>query len=169
MSNETNTNDGFGKSVTNSFDITATNLTVEKNALVKGNLTVLGTTNIGNVSLNNATVDNLTVTSLLTLNNPLSVSSGGTGLSTVGTVGQVLTSTGTGLQYTTPATGVTSVSATAPVSSTGGSAPTISLTTVPASLGGTGLTSIGTANQILAVKSDGTGLNYISAAVWRNL
>lgn len=56
---------------------------------------------------------------------------GGTGITTVGTSGQVLTSNGTTLSWTTPSppgTGtVTSVSASAPLASSGGATPTISI------------------------------------------
>jgi len=128
MSNESNTFDGIGKSITNSFDLTVTNLVVEKDALVKGDLAVLGNTNFGNISITNASVDNLTVNDLLTLNNPLPIASGGTGLTSVGPVGQVLTSTGTGLQYTSAGAGsVIGVTASSPLSSSGGSNPNISV------------------------------------------
>jgi hypothetical protein len=61
---------------------------------------------------------------------------GGTGLSTVGMANQVLTSNGTTLYWATPTTGtVTSVTATAPLFSSGGAAPNISCTTT-----GTGIT-----------------------------
>lgn len=64
----------------------------------------------------------------LQLANALSTAYGGTGLTTVGTNGQVLTSNGTTLTWTTPTTGtVTSVSGTSPVVSSGGNTPAISL------------------------------------------
>jgi hypothetical protein len=89
-----------GKSITNSFNVVADNITVEKNELIKGNLTVLGTTNIGNVTLENGNVNNLTVNNL-TVTTPIPYTSGGTGLSTIGSPNQVLTvnPTGTGLYY----------------------------------------------------------------------
>lgn len=83
---------------------------------------------------------------------------GGTGLTTVGANGQVLQSNGTALQYVTLPTPVTSVSATTPISSTGGATPTISLSTVPTTLGGTGLTTVGTNGQVLT--SNGTTLTW---------
>jgi hypothetical protein len=89
-----------GKSITNSFNVVANNITVEQNELVKGNLTVLGNTNIGNVTLENGNVNNLTVNNL-TVTTPIPYTSGGTGLSTIGSPNQVLTvnPTGTGLYY----------------------------------------------------------------------
>jgi len=64
----------------------------------------------------------------LQLANALSTAYGGTGLTTVGTNGQVLTSNGTTLTWATPTTGtVTSVTGTSPVVSSGGNTPAISL------------------------------------------
>jgi hypothetical protein len=86
---------------------------------------------------------------------------GGTGLTTVGTNGQVLTSNGTTLSWATPTMGtVTSVSGSSPIVSSGGNTPAISLSTVPTTLGGTGLTTIGTANQVLS--STGSVLQWIT-------
>ena len=59
---------------------------------------------------------------------------------------------------TTGAAGITSVTATAPVVSSGGSTPVISLNTVPVSSGGTGLTSF-TANGVLYASGTGTLTN----------
>lgn len=84
---------------------------------------------------------------------------------TTGTSGQVLTSTGSGtaMIWTTPTTGtVTSVTATSPVVSSGGSTPDISLSTVPTSLGGTGLTTVGTNGQVLT--SNGSSLLWQTPA-----
>jgi hypothetical protein len=62
---------------------------------------------------------------------------GGTGLATVGTNGQVLTSNGTTLSYQTPAAaGVTSVTGTAPVVSSGGATPAISMAAATTSVNG---------------------------------
>lgn len=104
MSFSTNTSNVTGKSTTNAFDIVANTLVVTKSELVKGDLTVLGNTNIGNVTLANANVDNLTVNHL-TATNPIPTTSGGTGLATIGTAGQVLqvNPTATGLIYDTAA------------------------------------------------------------------
>ncbi len=55
---------------------------------------------------------------------------------------------------------VTSVTGTSPISSSGGTTPTISLGTVPAANGGTGLTSPGTAGNVLT--SNGTA--WVSSA-----
>lgn len=90
MSFTTNTSNLSGKSTTNAFDIVANSLTVNKNTLCKGDLTVLGTTNIGNVSLENGYVNNLTVNNF-TATNPVPIASGGTGLATLGAPNQVLT------------------------------------------------------------------------------
>ena len=83
------------------------------------------------------TVTNVTGTSPVTVTSPTTTPNislntipttlGGTGLTTVGTNGQVLTSNGTSLTYTTLATPVTSVSATSPLASSGGTTPTISI------------------------------------------
>jgi len=103
MSFTTNTSNLSGKSTTNAFDIVANSLTVNKNTLCKGDLTVLGTTNIGNVTLENGFVNNLTVNNF-TATNPVPIASGGTGLATLGTANQVLTvnPAGTALIYAPP-------------------------------------------------------------------
>lgn len=95
------------------------------------------------------TVDNLTVTNSLILNNPLAIAYGGTGLTSVGAAGQVLTSTGSGLQYTTPGgggSGVVAVTASLPLVSSGGTAPNISVTSTT----GTGSVVLATAPTITA-------------------
>jgi len=101
MSFTTNSSNLSGKSTTNAFDIIANSLIVNKDTLVKGDLTVLGNTNIGNVTLENANVDNLTVNNL-TATNPIPITSGGTGLATIGLPNEVLTvnPAGTALIYT---------------------------------------------------------------------
>jgi len=103
MSFTTNSSNLSGKSTTNAFDIIATSLTVNKDTLIKGDLTVLGNTNIGTVTLENANVDFLTVNNL-TATNPIPITSGGTGLSTIGAPNQVLTVNpgGTALTYQPP-------------------------------------------------------------------
>ena len=103
MSFTTNTSNLSGKSTTNAFDIVANSLTVNKNTLCKGDLTVLGTTHIGNVTLENAYVNYLTVNNFTAIN-PVPIGSGGTGLATIGTPNQVLTvnSGGTALIYAAP-------------------------------------------------------------------
>jgi hypothetical protein len=89
--------------------------------------------------------------------------------SSMGSAGQVLTSAGSGLPtyWTTPSGGgggggtVTNVTGTSPVTVTSPSTtPNISLTTIPTTLGGTGLTTIGTNGQVLS--SNGTNLQYVT-------
>lgn len=111
----------------------------------------------------------------LATNAPLSVSSGGTGLATLtannlmvgngtgavqfvapGTAGNILTSTGSGWQSSAASTFVSSVTATSPLSSSGGNTPDISLGTVPVTKGGTGVTSV-TAYALLAGGTTSTG------------
>ena len=103
----------------------------------------------------------------------LPTTSGGTGLTAVGTNGQVLTSNGTTLVWTTPVapgTGtVTSVAASvpsfltitgSPITSSGTLAITYSGTALPTLNGGTGLTAVGTSGQVLT--SNGTTLLWTS-------
>jgi len=101
MSFINNSSNLSGKSTTNAFNVIADSLTVNQDALVKGDLTVLGNTNIGNVTLENANVDFLTVNHL-TATNPIPITSGGTGLASIGSPNQVLTvnPAGTALYYT---------------------------------------------------------------------
>jgi hypothetical protein len=106
---------------------------------------------------------------------PLAVSSGGTGLATLtannlllgngtgnvqfvapGTSGNVLTSNGTTWTSSAGSTFVSSVTATSPLSSSGGNTPDISLGTVPVTKGGTGVTSA-TAYALLAGGTTSTG------------
>ena len=106
---------------------------------------------------------------------PLAVSSGGTGLATLtannlllgngtgnvqfvapGTAGNVLTSNGTTWTSSAGSTFVSSVTATSPLSSSGGNTPDISLGTVPVTKGGTGVTSA-TAYALLAGGTTSTG------------
>jgi len=94
----------------------------------------------------------------------LPIANGGTGLSTVGTAGQVLTSNGTTLSYETTTTGtVTSVSATvpsvfsvsgSPITTNGTLALTYSGVALPVANGGTGVTAVGTSGNVLT--SNGT-------------
>jgi len=77
-----------------------------------------------------------------------------------GTNGQVLTVVGGAWAAATPASGgVTSVTATSPLSSSGGSTPDISLGTVTASKGGTGRTSLTSGN--LLVGAGTSAVNYV--------
>ena len=127
------------------------------------------TTNPGTVTsvsasvpgLLSVTVSNPTSTPAIAIGysgSALPTANGGTGLTTIGTAGQVLSSTGTGLQYVTLPTPVTSVTATSPIVSSGGATPDLSLSTVPTTLGGTGLTTVGTSGQVLT--SNGTTLSW---------
>jgi hypothetical protein len=125
--------------------------------------------------------------SLTALGGTLPVSKGGTGITTYGAPNQVLSTNGTGtaLVWVDPGTGssgsgtVTSVAVTAgsnklavtgsPITTTG----TINIDVVQSNLdlsqigghvgttqGGTGLTTLGTAGQVLTVNSGGTGLQW---------
>jgi len=89
--------------------------------------------------------------------------------SSMGSAGQVLTSAGVGnpTYWTTPSGGgggggtVTNVTGTSPVTVTSPSTtPNISLSTIPTTLGGTGLTTVGTNGQVLS--SNGTTLQYVT-------
>lgn len=113
------------------------------------------------------TVTNPTSTPSITIGysgTALPITSGGTGLTSVGSNNQVLTSNGTSLFWSTPTTGtVTSVSGSSPINSSGGANPTISLSTVPTTLGGTGLTTVGSNGQVLT--SNGSSLFYSTPTV----
>jgi hypothetical protein len=101
---------------------------------------------------------------------PIPISSGGTGLTTLGQPTQILSvdSTGASLEFTTPQQFVTSISLTSttpfltvsqePITSSG--VLSIDCTTIPVSHGGTGLTTLGQPNQSLAVNSTGTALEF---------
>lgn len=106
----------------------------------------------------------LTVTGATTLSTPLSAANGGTGLSSPGTAGNILTSTGTGWQSSAASTFVSSVTATSPLSSSGGNTPDISLGTVPVSKGGTGATSA-TAYAVQCGGTTSTGAHQSVASV----
>jgi len=126
--------------------------------------------------------------SLSTLGGTLTATQGGTGLSTLGTAGQVLTVNpgGTGLQWSTVSGSgtVTSIAVAAgsnklsvsggPITTNG----TITLDVNPANInltalggtlsttqGGTGITTMGTAGQVLTVNTGGTALVWTSPAV----
>ena len=99
----------------------------------------------------------LTVSGAVTLTTPLSAANGGTGLSSSGTAGNILTSTGTGWQSSAASTFVSSVTATSPLSSSGGNTPDISIgSTIPVNLGGSGVASH-TAYALLAGGTTSTG------------
>ena len=95
---------------------------------------------------------------------------GGTGLTAIGTAGQALkvNSAGTALEYGSVSADLTNLNASNLTSGTVASSR-LSLTssdlpTVPTTKGGTGLTSIGTANQLLRVNSGATGLEFATVA-----
>lgn len=100
------------------------------------------------------------------------ISHGGTGLTTTGEPGQVLTvSSDSLLEYKTPNVGVTSVSITTPdfmtvspstITSTGSFNISLSSTPLPISSGGTGITTLGHPGQILSVNEDGTQIEYVT-------
>jgi hypothetical protein len=106
----------------------------------------------------------LAVTGAVTLSTALSAANGGTGLSSPGTAGNILTSTGTGWQSSAASTFVSNVTATSPLSSSGGNTPDISLGTVPVTKGGTGVTSA-TAYALLAGGTTSTGAVQSIASV----
>ena len=97
----------------------------------------------------------------LELSGILPVAYGGTGLSTVGTVGQVLVSNGSGLNWSTR---LSSISVTSPLVSSGAINPTLSLSTVPTTKGGTGLTTVGANGTLLS--SNGSGLFWATPSTY---
>ena len=99
------------------------------------------------------------------------ISSGGTGLTTLGQPSQILSvnSTGTALEFTTPNSGtVTSISLSsttpfltvAPDVITSSGVLSIDCNTIPIASGGTGLTTLGLPSQTLTVNSEGTGFEF---------
>ena len=110
-------------------------------------------------------VDAVTTLTSLTLGSPLGIASGGTGLNTIGTNGQVLTVNGSSLSWITPSspgTGtVTNVTTTLNgITVTNSTSTPVFSGTLGASSGGTGLTSAGTSGNVLV--SNGSG--WISSA-----
>jgi hypothetical protein len=114
---------------------------------------------------------------LASMGGTLTTSQGGTGLTSIGTAGQVLTvnSTATALQWSTPFSAVNAGSNKVTVSTVGGVA-TVDVNTANMDVstmlgilgtahGGTGIATIGTAGQVLAVNSSGTGLTWNNPAV----
>jgi len=91
----------------------------------------------------------------------LGISGGGTGLSTLGLPDQLLrvNATQTALEYFTSVSAILSITGSANINVSGGLNPVISLTSqVPITNGGTGLSTVGTAGQVLT--SNGTSLVY---------
>ena len=103
----------------------------------------------------------------------LPIANGGTNLTALGTANQVLAvnAGGSALEYQTATTGsVTSVAVsggTTGLTTSGGPVTGSGTITVAGTLavanGGTGLTALGSANQVLAVNGAGTALEYVSA------
>ena len=102
----------------------------------------------------------------------LPISSGGTGLTTLGSPNQILTvnEEGTNLVYKSLLESVTSINLSTstpfllvskdPVTTKG--SLSIDCTTIPITHGGTGLSKIGQPGQILKINSDGSSLEYVS-------
>jgi len=92
----------------------------------------------------------------ISLTGVVAAANGGTGLAAPGAVGNVLTSNGVGWATAPLPASVTSVSGAAPLSSSGGTTPTISLTgIVAAANGGTGIAAPGVLGNVLT--SNGAG------------
>jgi hypothetical protein len=133
-----------------------------------GNPTYWTTPSGGGGGGGGGTVTNVTGTSPVTVTSPsttpnislttIPTTLGGTGLTTIGTNGQVLSSNGTNLQYVTLPTPVTSVSATSPLASSGGSTPTISI----ASSTGTGSVVLQTSANLRTPKIVGVPDAYVT-------
>jgi len=140
----------------------------------------------GNSAISISTSNIVTIRQPLTLTSALTTANGGTGLTTVGSNGQVLTSNGTSLSWTTPVTGtVTSVAASvppflsitgSPITSSGTLDITYSGSALPTANGGTGSTSAstGTGGVVLSTSptlttptlgvASGTSLNLTAAS-----
>ena len=147
-------------------------LSVTENSTLSYTTPDVGVTLISMTTPNFLTVTPSTITSSgvfdITLSSEsLPISSGGTGLSTIGLPGQILSvSSNSMLEYKNEETGVTSVSlststpflTTSQSSITSSGTLTVDCTTIPISSGGTGLTVPGSDNQILTSK--GTALYW---------
>lgn len=106
---------------------------------------------------------------------PLPISSGGTGLTTVGTPNQVLSvnEEGTNLVYKSLESYVKSISlststpflSVSPSPITNDGTLSIDCTQIPITHGGTGLSNLGQPNQILTVNEEGSGLVYKSPEI----
>lgn len=169
-------------SATNSGTVTSVGLTAGSNKLTVSGSPITSSGNI-TVDVNPANI------SLSTLGGTLGATQGGTGLTALGTAGQVLSvnAGGTGLQWTTPTSGgtgtVTSIGLTAgssaisvsgsPITSSG----SITVDVIQANLnignmtgtlgvahGGTGLTSVGTNGQVLTSNGSATQWSTLSVA-----
>jgi hypothetical protein len=107
---------------------------------------------------------------VVSLTGVVPIGNGGTGLGVIGSNGQILQVTGGALAYVNPPF-VSSVSQTvpaflsitgSPVIGSGTLAIGLSGSALPTTSGGTGLTTIGTANQFLTVNGAGSALTYIT-------
>lgn len=147
------------------------NSTYNGKALIKSSRSIYINTNSGeSITLNTNGIARVTITdSGMTLSQGLAVGSGGTGITSIGTNGQVLTSNGASLYYSTPTTGVTSVAATvpsflsisgSPITTNGTLSIGLSGTALPVANGGTGLTTVGSNGTIL--QSNGSSLSYVA-------
>ncbi len=118
--------------------------------------------------------DPITSTGSLSINcSTIPITYGGTGLSQLGQPNQILkvSSDGSSLEYTSNEIGVSSVSIKVPsflsvspetITSSGVFEISKGTEPIPISLGGTGLSSLGSANQILAVNATGEKLEFIT-------
>lgn len=113
--------------------VSSTPIALDASALTSGTLTVAqGGTGVSSLTANAVLVGGTTIGSV-----------------SPGSVGNVLTSDGTQwYSAAAPSGGVSSVTASSPLSSSGGATPDISLGTVPVANGGTGVTSL-TTNAVL--------------------
>jgi hypothetical protein len=169
---------GFTYATPNAGTVTSVALTANSNKVTITGSAITSSGTYG-IDVNTANMD------ISTMTGTLATTHGGTGLTSIGSAGQILTvnSGGNGLVWATPTNSgtVTSVALAAgsnkvtvsgsPITSNGTltvdvNPANISLTalggTLGTSQGGTGLTSVGTANQFLQVNNGGTGLQYTS-------
>ena len=101
----------------------------------------------------------------ISLTGIVAAANGGTGIAAVGAVGNVLTSTGVAWASSPLPASVTSVGATAPLASSGGTTPTISITgIVAAANGGTGIAASGAAGNVLTSNGAGGWVSLTPAA-----
>ena len=89
-------------------------------------------------------------------------STGQTGVIPWGAANQVLTCTGSAGEWVTPASGVTAVTASSPIVSSGGYTPNITLGTVPITDGGTSATTAAGARVALSAASSGANVDITS-------
>lgn len=189
FSSQSNTNAGTSatamyrmfNSSDDKFDIAIAsrlNSTYNGKALIKSTRSIYVNTSTGEeITLNTNGIARLTVSdSGVTLSQGLAIGSGGTGRTTIGTNGQVLTSDGASLVYTTPSTGtVSSVAASvpaflsisgSPITSSGTLAIGLSGTALPVANGGTGVTvSSGASSVVLRDATQNVYVNRLNQNV----